>query len=225
MSDGDRRAAFSAASGTPYALNEARAASIARDKAFCAEVLRQADVATLPGEMFFITERWSRLRSPGRELVDAIAYMSAASLPVFCKPIDASNGAFAEVVGSVDAFSQYVERCGRDHFAILIQPCVVAEEYRVFVLDGAPLFSYRKRKPFVVGDGRTTFGALVEAAGRGGVARGLGQKGLPFGPSDIPALGERVALDGAANRSLGGGSDAFREGAPDALARIGMRAA
>ena len=74
VSDGARKAVFAAGAGTPYALNDARAASIARDKAFCAETLRQAGVAVLPGEMFFVTKRWAEMRGPGREPADALAY-------------------------------------------------------------------------------------------------------------------------------------------------------
>ena len=65
--DGARRAVFAAGAGTPYALNDARAASIARDKAFSAEVLRRASLPVLPGEMFFVTKRWAEMRGPGRE--------------------------------------------------------------------------------------------------------------------------------------------------------------
>src|SRR5262245_3726095 len=95
--DGTRPAAVAGGSGSPYALNDARAASLARDKAFCAAVLQEAGLPTIPGKIFFCTERWADMRGPGREPQDARDYVKAATLPVFCKPISASNGLYAEI--------------------------------------------------------------------------------------------------------------------------------
>ena len=169
--DGPRSALFAAGAGSPYALNDARAASIARDKAFCAEVLRAAGVPVLPGDMFFVTKRWAEMRGPGRELEDALAYAKGAAYPVFCKPVSASNGLYAEVIEDADAFADYVTRVSREHFAILVQPYVRGREHRVFVLDGRVLFSYRKSTPHVVGDGVSTLQALIAAAPRSWSAR------------------------------------------------------
>ncbi|MEQ1493823.1 MAG: hypothetical protein ABL932_25105, partial [Terricaulis sp.] len=118
--DGARVATFAAGAGTPYALNDARAASIARDKAFCAEVLRPAGVPVLPGEKFFVTDRWTEMRSPGREPKDALAYAATASYPIFCTPLSASNGLYAEVIDTAEEFAAYVARVSREQFAILI---------------------------------------------------------------------------------------------------------
>ena len=96
--DGDRRAVFAAGQGSPYALNDANAASMARDKSFCAEALRPAGLPVLPGEMFFVTKRWAEMRSPGREPEDALTYAETAQYPLFCKPISASNGLHAEMI-------------------------------------------------------------------------------------------------------------------------------
>ncbi|UPT61245.1 MAG: hypothetical protein M0D54_12415 [Hyphomonadaceae bacterium JAD_PAG50586_4] len=166
VSDGARRAQFAAGAGTPYALNDTRAASIARDKGFCAEVLRGAKVPVLAGEKFFVTGRWADMRKPGREAADALAYVRRIELPVFCKPLAASNGLYAEVIESAEAFEDYLQRVSREHFAVLIQPFVRGIEYRVFVLEGRALFSYRKHLPSVVGDGRSRVRDLVAALPR-----------------------------------------------------------
>ncbi len=227
--DGARRAIFAAGAGSPYALNDVRAASIARDKAFCAEVLRQANVPVLPGEVFFVTTRWRDMRGDGREPEDALAYVERAALPIFCKPISASNGLYAEVIESVDAFVEYMSRVAREHFAILIQPHVRADEYRVFVLNGRALFSYRKAPPSVTGDGASSVQTLIEAhAVRHGwrvdERRVFQDAGSGFGTNDVPAAGERVALSGPANRAAGGGADHFLDGAPEAMARVALDA-
>jgi glutathione synthase/RimK-type ligase-like ATP-grasp enzyme len=230
VSDGARRATFAAGSGTPYALNDARAASLARDKAFCAEVLRQAGVPVLPGRMFFVTSRWADMRTPGREPSDALAFAATAEYPVFCKPIAASNGLYAEVIESRAEFADYVARVSREHFAILIQPFVRAPEHRVFVLNGQVLFSDRKLLPQVFGDGRRVLRELVAALPREAEApalkpRGRDVRGHLLAADDVAADGEVIVLEGPANRAACGGADGVRDGAPASLARVAIAAA
>jgi glutathione synthase/RimK-type ligase-like ATP-grasp enzyme len=230
VTDGARCAVFAAGAGTPYALNDARAASVARDKAFCAETLSGAGLPVLSGRMFFVTRRWASMRSPGREVEDALAYAARADYPIFCKPVAASNGLYAEVIESSDAFADYVARVGREHFAILAQPYVRAAEHRVFVLEGRALFSYRKQAPAVEGDGARTLRALVAATPRDGDApplkpRGRGEAGWLVTADDIPAAGARIVLEGPANRSAGGGADRLRDGAEESLATLAVSAA
>ncbi|MEZ5956953.1 MAG: hypothetical protein R3C27_07070 [Hyphomonadaceae bacterium] len=228
--DGARAATFAAGAGTPYALNDARSASIARDKAFCAEVLRLAGVPVLPGRMFFATTRWADMRSPGREPEDARAFASSAEYPLFCKPLSASNGLYAEVIESAEAFEDYLSRVSHEHFAILIQPYVRAVEHRVFVLNGCALFSYRKLSPRVVGDGLRSLAELVAALPREPEApplkpRGRDLRGHLLASTDVLNVNEVVVLEGPANRAAGGGADSVRDGAPETMARVAIAAA
>ncbi len=230
ISDGVRRAQFAAGAGTPYALNDTRAASIARDKAFSAEVLRGAGVPVLAGEKFFVTPRWADMRNPGREPADALDYVRRAALPVFCKPLAASNGLYAEVIESVEAFEDYMQRVSREHFAVLIQPYMRGVEYRVFVLEGRALFSYRKHLPHVVGDGRSSAAELVAALQRNVGApvpkmRARDASGHLISIDSVPAGGERLTLEGPANRAAGGGAEDVHDGAPEAMAQLALAAA
>ncbi|WP_066774174.1 ATP-grasp domain-containing protein [Candidatus Viadribacter manganicus] len=227
--DGARVATFAAGAGTPYALNDARAASIARDKAFCAEVLRQAGVPVLDGRMFFVTKRWAEMRSPGREPEDAMSFAAHVQYPIFCKPLSASNGLFAEVIDNAAEFTGYMTRVEREHFAILAQPFVRAPEYRVFVLNGRPLFSYRKTLPSVVGDGKSTLQELVAVKSCDPdapplKARGRDRNGVKLDAEDVAIAGAEIVLDGPANRSAGGGSADLQDGAPRSLADLALRA-
>jgi glutathione synthase/RimK-type ligase-like ATP-grasp enzyme len=227
--DGQRRALFAAGAGTPYALNDARAASIARDKAFTAQVLRRAGVSVLPGEMFFVTERWADMRQPGREPRDALAYAERAAYPVFCKPISASNGLYAEVIEGPDAFADYMTRVSREHFAILIQPVVRAPEHRVFVLDGKALFSYRKNLPRVVGDGVRPLAALIAARQLDDSAPASPRmahdaKGVRLALDHVLQPGEPAWLAGPANRAAGGSAAVLTDGARPDLAHTAIAA-
>lgn len=227
--DGTRSATFAAGAGTPYALNDARGASIARDKAFCAEVLRRAGVSVLPGQMFFVTKRWAEMRSRGREPEDALAFAASAEYPIFCKPLSGSNGLYAEVVESAVEFDDYIIRVAREHFAILVQPYVRAPEYRVFVLNDRALFSYRKLSPQVIGDGRRTLRELVEAVSRDAdapalKARGRNASGHLLTSTSVPEDRQVIILEGPANRAAGGGANELRDGAPDAMADLAISA-
>lgn len=224
VSDGGRRAQFAAGAGSPYALNDVRAASIARDKAFCAEVLRGAGVPVLPGRMFFVTERWRDMRASGREMADALRYLDGVEFPVFCKPISASNGVAAEVVESREAFAAYAARVGREHFAVLIQPYISAPEHRVFVLNGKALFSYAKTAPSVRGDGRSTLAELTARSAAARVVFGRGARGRRLSAKDVLAKEEEVFIAGPANRAAGGGATGLRDGAPPALEQLALAA-
>jgi cyanophycin synthetase len=230
VSDGARRAVFAAGSGSPYAVNDVRAASIARDKAFCAVVLQRAGVPALPGRMFFVTKRWAEMRGPGREPEDALAWAETARFPIFCKPISASNGLFAEVIRDREAFAAYLKRVSREHFAILAQPFVRAPEHRVFVLDGRPVFSYRKQLPEAVGDGVTPLSMLLAAitteTGAPPLrARARNEAGEIVAPDSVLGRGEHVTLEGPANRAAGGRAADLSNGAPGPLAEVALAAA
>lgn len=228
--NGSERAVFAAGAGSPYALNDVRAASIARDKWFCAAVLARAGIPVIPGEMFFVTSKWAEMRAPGREPEDALAYARSAKFPLFCKPLSASNGLYAEVVDDADGFAAYMRRVARDHFAMLAQPFIRGTEHRVFVLAGLSLFSYRKKSARVVGDGRRTLAELVAAIPLEPSApplkpRARATSGALLDPAQVLAPGEIGMLEGPANRAAGGGAEPVADGAPAPLAKIALAAA
>jgi len=142
--DGARKAVFAAGHATPYALNSARAHSLARDKAFTNRVWHEAGLPAIETRLFFVDRRYGEARAPGREVEDALAFARDAAWPLFVKPNDASRGRFAEIVRSATEFADYIERVRGDHPAILVQPVISGREHRVFVLEGRVLFSYRK---------------------------------------------------------------------------------
>ncbi len=120
-------------------------------------------------------------------------------------------------------------RVSREHFAILIQPYVRASEYRVFVLNGLPLFSYQKTLPFVRGDDERTLAELVAALPRGHEepslkVRGRDHRGKKVEPRDVVDKNTLVFLEGAANRAAGGGATDIRDGAPRKLGDVALAA-
>lgn len=221
--DGARSAVFGGAAGSPYALNDARAAAVARDKAFSAIVLNEAGLRVVPGRIFFATRRWSHMRSPGREPDDALTFARSATYPLFCKPISAASGQYAEVIHSAEDFGDYLARVGAEHYAFLAQPFIRAPEFRVLVLDGAVLGSYRKTLPSVVGDGVSTLELLVRPLDRR-VTRAVGANGRWYAANDTPPADCTLTLEGPANRAVGGGASEVRDDAPEPLARLAIAA-
>jgi len=223
-------ALFSSGAGSPYALNTTRAAGLAKDKAFCAIALQEAGVPTPPGKMFFVKERWSEMRAPGREPDDARAYARSCSYPVFCKPIAGTNGVYAEVIDDYAEFEDYLQRVAADHYAILIQPCLRGAEYRVFVLNDRVLFAYEKLPPSVIGNGASTLRDLAAALIRDNAppverTRGRAADGRRVELDERPPAGMRIMLEGPANLAAGGQSCAPIDAAPAPLAALGLAAA
>ena len=236
VSDGARRAFFSAGSGSPYAFNRAHANALGRDKAFAQSVLSDVGLATIPSQLFFTSPRRAELRAPGREPADARAYARSAPYPMFCKPINGAQGAFAEIIRDVGQFDRYLDRLAPSHYAFVAQPVIEAPEYRVLVLEGRALFSYRKNPPSVLGDGASSLVQLVLSAiaeKRPGepapvlaeTLSGRDGDGRSYYVDEIPPDGSRVVLDGAANRALGGSADPPRTDVPAALAQFALACA
>jgi cyanophycin synthetase len=230
VSDGARKAVFAAGAGSPFAFNDARAASLARDKAFAAAVLAEAGLPVPPQRMFFVTRRYAGMRHPSRELKDARAYADRADYPLFCKPVSASSGEYAERIDGRAEFEDYLRRVARAHFAILVQPFLAGREHRVLVLDGAPLFTYEKMRATACGDGRSCVAELARAARREEWAlprnpRARDAEGRVYEPEDVPLAGVDIVFDGPANRAVGGGARDVRDGAPGPLAELAVAAA
>lgn len=228
--DGARRALFPAGASTPYALNDARAAGLARDKAFTSKALERAGLPAIASQMFFVTERWAEMRGPGREPEDARAFAKTTSYPIFAKPIAGSNGQYAERIDGEAAFRDYMARVSREHFAVLVQPFLQGVEYRVFVLKERGLFSYRKSAPELVGDGESSIAALAQKLARPNAPTlqnlsAAGADGMVRSGSYVPGRGEVLTLQGAANRALGGGASKPETSIPPALLDLAIASA
>ncbi|MET0183809.1 MAG: hypothetical protein ABW199_13095 [Caulobacterales bacterium] len=235
VTDGARKAAFPVGYATPYALNNARAYSLARDKSFAQRVLDQAGLATIPSQLFFTNDRQAAYRAPGRERADALAWAKNAPFPVFCKPNQGSKGEYAEIVASADALTRYLDRVSAHYDVILVQPVLRGDEYRVIVLNGAPLLSYKKAQPVLSGDGRSSLRELLEAARvnwKGAALqtpledlRARDVTGAAVSLGDVVATAAKVTLEGRANRAAGGDAEAIFTEIPKPLAKIAVEAA
>lgn len=224
--DGRRTGMLAAGSASPYALNDARAYCLARDKAFTAMILDQAGIPAIPTALFFLTNARAAYRSPGRERGDAIAYV-AAHAPVFVKPNQGARGAFAEIIATSADFADYLDRLDPQVEAVVVQPVLRGLEYRVLCLNGRAIEYYPKALPQLVGDGVSPLAALAAGAGLSlvGTAPEWAGPGTPVDPATVVPVGAEVVLIGRANRSTGGGAATPPEpSVPQPLAEIALKA-
>lgn len=235
VSDGRHRFVSGAGKICAYPLNTAAAHEISKDKAHTNAVLARAGIEVIPSKLYFLTQTHAKLREPGRDRADAVRAFEAAGTPLFCKPNAGSQGAFAEIVADAGAFRDYLARVEVRYDAILLQPIVEGDEYRVFCIDGEAIFAAQRSNFAIVGDGAHDLKALLEnenarLAGTGvsaiPVAAALDQlhdRGLAA--SHVAAPGERIELTGRRNLSAGSDVLDFSTDVPAPLASIATEAA
>ncbi len=189
-----------------YPFNDATGYTLARDKAHTAAILAARGVAAIKTCAFFIDPAWRHMWPSGRGRDDIASAIAASDgYPVFIKPLAGSRGDFAEVIPGDDALADYLSRIAGRHDAVVVQPVVSGEEYRVVMLDGQALGMTQKNAVTLVGDGVTTASALLallndRLAGRGvspyapGILAAAGS-----GPDCVLPHGTRLVLPGRRN--------------------------
>jgi glutathione synthase/RimK-type ligase-like ATP-grasp enzyme len=235
VSDGRHEMLAGTGSIPAYALNEAPAYGVSRDKAHTNAVLALHGVAHVPGDLYFLTERYAALRPKGRELADAVAAFARMEEPKFVKPNDGARGDLAEVIASPEAFARYVPRVAAHYDAILVQPVVEGDEYRVFCIDDRAVFATLKTDLELTGDGTSTLAALlrrhnssmksysVSPLDEGGFLEYVRAR-LKLDAQFVPSKGQRVIVPGRRNLSAGGGVRGFWDQVPAPLAALALAA-
>jgi hypothetical protein len=191
-----------------YPQNDSTAATLASDKYFTSRILEDAGVPTLGGDYFFLNDRYRAHRPEGHERGDAFACFRRLNSAAFVKPLAGSRGEFAQAIHSEAALERYLAEVSLHYEAVLMQPIVAGNEYRIFLLDGEVVFCARKFPPWLTGDGRRTRRDLLMAHIADLQARGrskLAATALDETTLDaVPAAGERWEIPGRMNLSAGG---------------------
>jgi hypothetical protein len=217
-----------------YPQNNATAATLASDKYFTNVILEGAGVPTLGGEYFFLHDRHRAHRPAGHEREDASEYFRKLNATAFAKPLLGSRGDFAQALHGEAALARYLDEVSHYYDAVLIQPLVSGNEYRVFLLDHEVVYVARKYPPSVPGDGVRPIRDLLAAHDAALHARGLSPASLQHDTSldTVLAKGERWEIPGRMNLSAGGtmvlespGSGAVVTLAKKAARALGLRVA
>ena len=164
--DGNKSFVSGAGPIPTFPINSASYSEIARDKAHCTTLLRDAGLKTIEGEYFFTSSERRGMRPEGRELEDALAFAARLGYPVFVKPNTGCRGLMADLVDNEDSLSKHLADIATiDHIA-LVQRYTLAPEYRLFCLNGKVRFSYSKSVATLEGDGRSTVEELLDSYNR-----------------------------------------------------------
>lgn len=206
VSSGSRSIHFGAGRCSWYPQNNATAATLASDKYFAGRILAQAGVAALGGEYFFLHDRYRAHRPAGHERADALAHFVKLGGAAFVKPLTGSRGDFAQALHDEAALVRYLGDVAQYYDAILMQPIVAGNEYRVFLLDDEVLFTARKHPPSVAGDGASRIRDLLDAHNHALRSRGLSPVSVDSDPALDAVLpnGKRWEIPGRMNLSAGG---------------------
>ena len=206
VSSATRSLHFGAGRCSWYPQNNATASTLASDKYFAGRILAQAGVAALDGEYFFLHDRHRAHRSAGHEHGDALAQFAKLGGSAFVKPLTGSRGDFAQAVHDEAALIKYLGEVAQYYDAIVMQPIVAGNEYRVFLLDDEVLFTARKQPPSVVGDGTSSIRDLLNAHNHVLQSRGLSPVSIdPDAVVDaVLTEGKRWEIPGRMNLSAGG---------------------
>jgi D-alanine-D-alanine ligase-like ATP-grasp enzyme len=150
---------------TQVDLNGACAAAVAADRERMAFYLLRMGYPVPDGRVFHFDPR-SRRRISAASLEAGYRYArEALGWPVVVKAKQAGSAAGAAVVGTRREYEratrEVVRASGGD--AALVQRKVDGHRYHVLVLDGAVLAACERLPLSVIGDGRRTIGALLDA--------------------------------------------------------------
>ncbi len=173
----------------------------------------------------------------------ALAFLESGSAPLVVKPAR-DGGAGQGVTTSIaqaDQLVQALRRSGLTSPHLIVEREVQGEHYRLLLLDGEVLDVLERRRPRVVGDGRTTIKELMIAEYRRRLSDDRAGGWKPFavdldclftlqlqglGPSSVPAQGEVVVVKGATNISGRNECSTFTaEVSPDVVAQARAAAA
>lgn len=235
ISDGAHEIVGGAGGICAFPLNAAPAFGISKDKYHTNTVLARAGVPVIPSALFFLSDEYKKLRTPGREIENAVAQFARMEKPVFCKPNQGARGNFAEVVTDEAAFHDYLERVRTRFDTLLLQPVIHGDEHRIFCLDDRAIFATRKADFSLEGDGRASIAELIRA--HNAELKGTGVSAIDetaalasvaarhrLSSDYIPKQGERIVLPGRRNLSAGSDVAGFTTDVPKPLAALALKA-
>jgi glutathione synthase/RimK-type ligase-like ATP-grasp enzyme len=235
ISDGKHEIVSGAGGICSFPLNSASAFGISKDKYHTNAVLARAGIPVIPSALFFLSDEYRKLRTPGREIENAFAQFARMAKPVFAKPNQAARGNFAEVVADEAGFRDYLERVRARFDTILLQPVIDGTEHRIFCLDDKAIFATRKADFSLEGDGRASIAELIRihnAELQGTGVSAIDEKAAlasvaahhKLSGGHVPKKGERIILPGRRNLSAGSDVADFTTDVPLPLAALALKA-
>jgi hypothetical protein len=154
--------------GYNFDLNPAAAQLIACDKTAASDLLAFHDIPRVEHRLF-LHPRLSAYVDAGGNWRDMLAFAEQCGWDVVCKPKDGTGGRDVHRARGRLELEQAVHRLFESEHALSLSPFLaIDQEYRFIVLAGQCELAYAKRRPAVLGDGRSTIAELIAAAIKAG---------------------------------------------------------
>ncbi|MEX2161878.1 MAG: hypothetical protein WD751_08195 [Anaerolineales bacterium] len=148
--------------GYNFELNSAGAQLIAADKAAVSDLMAHLDIPHVEHRLF-LHPRLSGYVSSKGNWPAMMAYAQSVGYPLVCKPNNGTGGEDVTRVDNQAELEQTVIALFDLHRAICLSPYLdFDQEYRAVMLDGDCELLYTKRRPSVIGDGRSSVLELIE---------------------------------------------------------------
>lgn len=148
--------------GNRFDINPEAGGTIACDKYSTYEVLKSQNVPVVEHKMVFNPLMKGRhVSDDGVSLTVIKEFLKNGCLVV--KPNKGSEGNGVSLCRTLKETEKAIQKLFKIHSSVSICPFYnIKTEYRTFYLNGKIHLIYGKTKPFVVGDGKSTMGELIE---------------------------------------------------------------
>ena len=190
--------------GYNFDLNPAAAALIANDKSALADLLKQQEIPHVE-HMLFLAPNLSKYLGPSGNWLRAIRYAESTGYPIVCKTNQGTRGNAVFKINNqteLEAAFQDIHATAR---GLALSPFYLIDaEYRIILLRGSALLCYQKERPYVIGNGRSTFFELVQSNSSLDLEMLEAALEAPCFPlEEIPGEGQKIPLVWKHNLSKG----------------------
>ena len=149
--------------GYDFDVNTSVARLLAGDKSAAAEVMAAAGLPCIEHRLL-LRPQIAELIGAETNRDEAMAFAAAHGFRIVCKPNDGTGGIGVTRTGSSTQLERAIDELLIEHRAVCLSPRIdIDDEFRLIMLAGRCELAYRKWRAHVVGDGRSTLGALISA--------------------------------------------------------------
>ena len=144
-----------------FDINNVESSTIASDKYATYEVLKSQNIPIIEHKIIFDPNKRKDYMTK-KEIINIISSEFKGRRKIVVKPNIGETGKDVFCCDSIEEIEKIVKELLKNNSSISICPYYdIKNEYRVFYLRGEVLLIYKKIKPFVIGDGKSSLKELV----------------------------------------------------------------
>lgn len=144
-----------------FDINNVESSTIASDKYATYEVLKSQNIPIIEHKIIFDPNKRKDYMTK-EEIINIISSEFKGRRKIVVKPNIGETGKDVFCCDSIEEIEKIVKELLKNNSSISICPYYdIKNEYRVFYLRGEVLLIYKKIKPFVIGDGKSSLKELV----------------------------------------------------------------